>query len=121
MNKKEVATLLKTISTYYGSKFKVDDPQGTLNAWHKILSDYEFSEIEQNLTEYVKNNKFPPAVADIITIESGVNKAVPTYDETRAMFEKWENDKKEIASKEVAEKALSNIRDILGIKRGKGV
>jgi hypothetical protein len=118
MEKKEVVEIIKNISTYYGGKFKMDDPQGVVNAWFDILKDYEFTEIVENLKNYVKNNHFPPSVADIIKVEPAKDRAIPGYEDTKAMMANWDQERANAANDEVAKKHLADMRKILGIKRG---
>ncbi|WP_260851775.1 replicative helicase loader/inhibitor, partial [Bacillus pumilus] len=63
MTKAETLELLKLIKTYY-EHFEVD--QSKLDAWAKILKPENYERIEANLIVYVKNNQFPPKVADLI-------------------------------------------------------
>lgn len=117
MNKKEAVEIIRTISDIYGNKFKMDDPQGTVNAWFSILQDYDFDIIHANLMEYVKRNKFAPTVADLlITHTEERDRAVLNADETREMITSWEKHKK--PDKEQADAALREMRKMLGIKRG---
>lgn len=118
MNKAEVKQVLKLITDCYGNKFKVEDLQGTLNAWHAVLMDYEFEVIQANLFEYVKANKFAPSVADLINVETRKERAVPNPLETQQMLLGWDNRNKETATKEEAENALAEMRKILGVQRG---
>lgn len=116
MNKKEVVEIIKNISDIYGNRFKLDDPQGTVNAWHAVLKDYEFDIIQANFMEYVKHNKFAPSVADLIHVAEARDRAVLNTDETREMMATWKKESK--ADKKQADAALGQMRQILGIKRG---
>lgn len=118
MDKKEVVEIIKTISNIYGSKFKMDDPQGTVNAWHMVLVDYEFDSIMANLQSYVKTNRFAPSVADIIEVEPAKDRAIPSYDETKEMMAKWDQERANAANDEIKKEQLANMRKILGINRG---
>lgn len=115
MNKKDVVEIVKEISTYYGNKFKMDDPKAIIDVWFKILKDYEIDEIMVNLGNYVKNNPFAPSVADLIKVPERRDRAVLNQDETNAMMQGWQKGTK--ATKDQADAALSEIRELLGIKR----
>jgi Loader and inhibitor of phage G40P len=117
MNKKDVLAIIKAITTFYPN-FKMDDPQATLNAWHIVLQDYEVESIMANLAEYVKANRFAPTVADLLKVETPKDRAIPSIDETKAMLEKWEKDRENKADEETVQKALAEMRKILGINRG---
>lgn len=116
MNKEQTVGVLKAITTYYPN-FKMDDPKATVTAWHLILQDYEINNVMANLAVYVKNNRFPPSVADLIHVEQPKDRAIPNYNETKELINKWDSEKANKASKETAQKALADIRAILGINR----
>lgn len=118
MNKPEVVAIIKNIVDIYGGKFKMDDPQGTVNAWYSILKDYEFETIHANLIEYVKANKFVPSVADLIHATERRDRALPTIEETNQLLLGYEQAKEEKADPEQAEAALAKMRKLLKIERG---
>jgi hypothetical protein len=118
MDKKQVVEIIKTIATLYGNKFKFDDPAAIVETWLKILKDYDFDIVMANLEDYVKSNHYPPSVADLVKTSAPKDRAIPTRDETLAMFEKWDQAKQEASNEKVANDHLAKMRKILGIKRG---
>ena len=57
MTKRKTFELLKKIAVFY-VQFTID--QEKLNLWHKVLKDFSFEEIQQNLFSYVIGNSYPP-------------------------------------------------------------
>lgn len=116
MNKNQVIDILETIQNMYHAKFKIDNPQKTVDAWFKILQDFDFDTINRNLTNYVSKNSFPPSVADLINMPEHKDKAILNAQETAELLkgyaEQPEADKKHVAAE------LERMRAILGIKRG---
>lgn len=61
---------MQTTSLYYPN-IKLGDTEEqqlfTLDAWYDILKDYDYNEINHNLTEYVKTGaSFPPNVGQLL-------------------------------------------------------
>lgn len=117
MDRKETIGILKVVTTYYPN-FKMDDPKATVDAWHNILQDYDFDVITTNLVSYVKTNRFPPGVADVLHISETKDRAIPNYEETKALMLEWDKAKNNPAREEIAKAAMAEIRKILGINRG---
>ncbi len=69
MNKQETAKILAVISMYYPN-YKPDDKAGTVEAWHAMLEDYSYQQIDAALRVYVRTNKtaFAPAIGQLIGI-----------------------------------------------------
>jgi hypothetical protein len=118
MDRKEAVEVLKAIETFYGNKFKIDNPKAELDAWHSILKDYEFDEIMHNLQNYVKTNRFAPSIADIINAGPAKDRAIPTYEETKQLINRWDQERADAADAATANEHLAKMRKILGIKRG---
>jgi hypothetical protein len=118
MERKEVIEIIKAVETFYQGKFKTDDPKALLDAWHGILKDYEFDLIHGHLIDYVKNNRFPPSVSDLLEIEPKKDRAIPTYEETKQLLHQYDQGKQHAAPKEVANNHLAEMRKLLDIKRG---
>lgn len=62
MSKQEVRKLLELIISLYPS-FKLSTD--TANIWVECLSDIGFERGRSNLINHVKQNRFPPTIADI--------------------------------------------------------
>lgn len=118
MTKGETKDLLTMVRTYYGGKFKVDDPQSTFNAWYIILAECDFETIKANFLAYVKTNKFPPSVSDLLAIEPAKDRAIPNGLETVAMFKRREDAERVLADPVVIEEEKAKMRKMLGIERG---
>jgi hypothetical protein len=136
MNKKEVLKIITTIEEFYnrpwtgrgfdqlkktGFMDENETPQSHLlnvvNLWHDILKDYDFDNIKVKLTEHIKTSKFTPTIADLIHVEKR-DRAIPTIEETKVMLAKQDEWRANKASEEVRQKALADMRKILGIERG---
>lgn len=64
MTREESKKLIYKISHFYGKeRFEID--QTRFDFWCECLSDLRADVAEKALMEYVKNNKFPPTVADL--------------------------------------------------------
>ena len=64
MNKNEVKDLLKLIDRCYKTELSLD--KDILNDWHKVLQNYELSDITKSLDDYMKNyTQYPPKVYDL--------------------------------------------------------
>lgn len=64
MNRDETKNLILRITQFYGrERFEMDKPK--YEVWCECLSDLRADVADKALMEYVKNNKFPPTVADL--------------------------------------------------------
>lgn len=66
MTKRQVGELLKFLNDIYPN---VEVTQSRLDTWHKFMKDQNPATVMQKAENYVINNKFPPTVADLITIK----------------------------------------------------
>lgn len=118
MNKKEVLDLIQEIEACYPGRLKVDDGKALIIAWHRILKDYECTTIMDNLTNYIKFNRFPPTIADLINPKSEKERYVPSAEETRKYLEERqqleENNKRDASIQEARKKAREEVNKILG-------
>lgn len=92
MDREQVLDILEKIDLFYPGRLKMDNPKKIILAWHSVLKDYEFNIIDRNLNEHVKNNKFPPSIADLITTESRRN--IASVGDTMNLLEtmkRWES------------------------------
>ncbi|MEW9122702.1 MAG: replicative helicase loader/inhibitor [Thermotaleaceae bacterium] len=124
MNKKDVLMIIVEIQTFYNYPFTKREPDKNANdvlldltnKWHKVLKDYEFETIKKNLNDYIKSNRFAPAIADLVN-ENQKERAIPNKEETQAMLRQWDLERVNESSKEKTDIYLANIRNLLGIKR----
>lgn len=63
MRLEETVMIMKAITNYY-SQFSVTEEM--VKVWHDILREYPFQHVAQNLRDYVRENKFPPTIADLV-------------------------------------------------------
>ncbi|WP_223593608.1 replicative helicase loader/inhibitor [Neobacillus bataviensis] len=112
MIKRETFELLKQIAVFY-DQFVVN--QEKVNLWHEALKGYSFDEVHQNLLSFVVESTFPPKLADLVKKSPPMN-MTPSQEETM----KWIIRKPPLASEEVVERHLAEMRKILGIVRGEG-
>jgi hypothetical protein len=123
MTEKDVVKVLKAVSEFYPGRFQPDDLKGTVKAWHRVLSECEFEEVMQNLTDYAKANKFPPTVSDLLKPQvEQRERFIPSYEETQRILKEQaeaekaaRNDPDLQASRE---ENMRKIREMLGINRG---
>ncbi|QFR56277.1 helicase loader [Bacillus phage 000TH010] len=123
MIEKDVIQVLKAVSEFYPGRFQPDDLKGTVKAWHRVLAEYELEEIMDNLTNYVKANKFPPTVSDLLKSQAEQrDRFIPSYEETQKILKEQE-EAEEAARNDpdlqaAQEENMRKIREMLGIKRG---
>ena len=73
--------VMKAITNYY-SQFSVTEEM--VKVWHDILREYPFQQITHNLRNYVKENRFPPTIADLVKSNHSekLKAYVPTNEQT---------------------------------------
>lgn len=127
MNKKEVAMILESVAAYYpGFKVNSDNAISIISTWHRVLKDYEFNSILENLDQYARNNKFAPSVADLInpSPNESTDRYIPSVEETRRYLEAEEQHARENENnpivKAAREKAQAEIRKMLGLEPKNG-
>ena len=113
MTKREVFQLLKLISVYYDS---FDFDQTRVDEWHAVLKVESYHRMEENLRKHVARSPYPPRISELICKAENSSRAIPNGDDTKYILYV----KEKPASKEVVERSLAKIREILGIKRREG-
>jgi Loader and inhibitor of phage G40P len=122
MEREQTKTIIRKINALYPNAFKGDDLKFIIDTWHDILKDYDFDFVYNNLIAYVKTGaEFPPKAGQLITgPKKETDVYVPDAEETRAYLEEQDRIMKEVANNpkvaEAREKALAEIRKILGIE-----
>lgn len=111
MTKREVFQLLKLISVYYDS---FDFDQEKVDQWHTVLKGESYQKLEENLWKHVASSPYPPRISELVCKPVNGSRAIPDGDDTKYIIYV----KEKPASKEVVERSLAGIREILGIKRG---
>ncbi|WP_423800032.1 replicative helicase loader/inhibitor [Neobacillus sp. SAB-20_R2A] len=109
MMKRETFELLKAINTFY-DQFIVN--QEKVNLWHEVLKGYAYDIVQERLFSFVKESPYPPKIADLLPKSSGAM-TVPNTSETRVIMAA----RHKLASEEVIQRELANMRAILGIQR----
>lgn len=66
MTKKQTFELLKLIKSVY-PHFAVN--QNTIDIWHEFMKDQVFESVISKTHEHIKREKFPPTVAELITVK----------------------------------------------------
>lgn len=66
MNLSESATIVKKVMFSYGGFFKDMPIDGMVSVWHDELKEYDYENTMKALSDYIKGNKYPPAICDII-------------------------------------------------------
>lgn len=113
MIKKETFAILTEIKSYW-DRFEID--QDRIDKWHQLLQDYDFTEIMNNLNEYVKTNRFAPSISDLIKVPERRDRAIPNNQETKDMLASWEKETANKIPEKEADEHLANIRKLLGIE-----
>ncbi|WP_338470940.1 hypothetical protein R4Z10_19535 [Niallia sp. XMNu-256] len=111
ISKREVFHLLRLISVYYDS---FDLQQEKIDEWCRVLKDETLQVLEENLRKHVAYSPFPPKVSDLLCKPKNGSRAIPNDEDTKIIL----TSPYQPASKEVVERSLAQIREILGIKRG---
>lgn len=67
MTRDEVIDILLNVQAYYPN-FRVPNKTITVNAWYRILKDYEYKQVQEGLDAYVRSDTsgFAPGVGEII-------------------------------------------------------
>jgi Loader and inhibitor of phage G40P len=65
MNKNEVIDVLEHLSCIFIGRFDADNK--TVEAWYFHLKDQNKEEVMEKVKKYVRNNKFPPTVSDLVS------------------------------------------------------
>lgn len=86
MTKKQVLKMLEEIYLTYPNTKEVT--QKMVDVWHKHFKNEDHERVEKNLQRYIRENKFPPTVADIFPRKS----PVPSAEETKKMMQKKEDE-----------------------------
>ena len=110
MTKREVFQLLKQISIYYDS-FELEPEK--VAQWYNVLKGETLQRLEENLRKHVAHSPFPPRISELVCKPENGSRAIPNGDDTKYII----NVKEKHASKEVVERSLAKIREILGINR----
>ena len=111
MTKREVFQLLKQISVYYDS-FELEPEK--VAEWYTVLKGEILQKLEENLRKHVEHSPFPPRVSELVCKPDNGSRVIPNGEETKILLTSGGKP----ASKEVVERSLAQIREILGIKRG---
>lgn len=110
MTKREVFQLLKLISVYYDS---FDFQQEKVDEWFALLKGEDFQRLEENLRKHVAYSPYPPRISELLCKPENGARAIPNGEDTKVILYV----KEKPASKEVVERSLAQIREILGIQR----
>ena len=108
MDRSQVIDILETIEAYF-PHLKVENPKLRLEAFEAALKSHDAEIVKGNLMDYIQENTYPPTISDLIRKPKG--RAIPNFEETKAMLEARE--KRETADQETAERELAKIREIL--------
>lgn len=76
MTKKEVLELFKFFKSVY-QHFEVD--QYKIDTWAELLEDQDFEVVMRKAKKHAREYKFPPAVAELITIKPPKNEFIEKY------------------------------------------
>ncbi len=71
--------------------FEISEP--VVRLWHDYVSEIHFDRAKNNLQKYIKANRFPPTIADIMRIEddvTGHGQLLLQTVERFAELEEWE-------------------------------
>jgi hypothetical protein len=111
MTKREVFKLLKLVSIYYDS---FDLQQEKVDEWCGVLKGETLHRLEENLRKHVAYSPYPPKVSELLCKPESGARAIPNGEDTKYIIYV----KEKPASKEVVERSLAQIQEILGIQRG---
>ena len=111
MTKRETFHLMTLISMYY-EQFELN--QEKVNIWHQVLKEFSVDQLHKNLLDFVAECHYPPKISDLIRKPAAVSRVIPGCEDTTYILHM---DYKP-ASREVVERELAKMREILGIRRG---
>lgn len=116
MKKSEVIDLLEQIDLFYPGRFRMEDPQKTINSWHNLLKDEDPKRIEENLIYHAKNSQYVPGISDLLKEPEGKKRVTPNADETQAYLKRYEEKANQPKDEEEIKKIQQEIRKMLNIK-----
>lgn len=64
MSKAEFMGIMETLKSAYGSKFQ-DPTKEVVSTWYNCLSDFDGSRLIEAANRYIKDNQYPPTIADL--------------------------------------------------------
>lgn len=64
MTQKEFMVIAAAIKTYY-PKDNILPTKESVSLWYDCMNDLDFSKTQESIRRYVKNNNYPPTIADI--------------------------------------------------------
>jgi hypothetical protein len=67
MKYNEALKVIKSVTIFY-QNFIITEEKA--NEWALLLQEYDFNSIMENLRNYVKVNKFPPTISDLLNQEN---------------------------------------------------
>ena len=83
MIKKETFALMESIQQFF-PHFEIT--QSKIDSWQKVLSDADYKTVDDNLLKYVKSNKFPPTISDLVTKQDERIQNIPGIEETKSLL-----------------------------------
>jgi hypothetical protein len=116
--KKEVFQLLEDIKAIWDN---FDVTQKKLDLWHEVLKETDFAIVQGNFMNYLKaGNEFAPKPGQLIKKENR-DRYIPSHEETKQYLDNLDKITNEVANNpkvsEARDKALADIRKMLGIKQ----
>lgn len=98
MTYQDALTVLKSITVFYHN-FSVTEEKA--KQWAEVLTEYDFMEVTLNLRNYVKVNRFPPTLSDLIELKDEITpkKNIAYIQATETEIERREREAKELLIK----------------------
>lgn len=76
MDKAEFAVIAELLKRAYGAERVLPD-KGMMDVWYGFLKDFDCPVMQAAATEYIATNKFPPTIAELREIATGVTARTP--------------------------------------------
>jgi hypothetical protein len=98
MNRDQAREIVKIVAVAYPKYFRNDLLTTTVDVWFEALEDARFEDVMKNVKGYLKENKFPPSIADVRPTKQ-LN-GVMSAEQTKVYLDKLEREREEMAQGE---------------------
>ena len=83
MIKKETFELMESIQQFF-PHFEIT--QSKIDLWQRALNDTDYQTADDNLMKYVKANKYPPNISDLVAYKEERLQNIPGIEDTKKLL-----------------------------------